>query len=271
MAQPDISAATPLTGLLGHPVNHSRSPALHDAWLTAHGIDARYLAFDVAPDALSNAIAGMRAMGIKGLNLTVPHKEAVLAHVDVVDDAASAIGAANTLYWREGKLHATNTDAYGFIENVRSQLPTFDAYAEGVLVLGAGGAARAVLYALQRAGAMRVLVANRTLEKAQTLATEFGATAIAWGDIADHLPQTNLLINATSLGMEGQPELAVSLDTLPEASAVHDIVYQPLYTPLLQAARARGNPIATGLGMLYYQAQEAFQLWHGVRPEVTLP
>ena len=266
----DITAQTKLTGLFGHPVAHSRSPEIHQAWLAENSIDARYFAFDITPEKLADAIGGLRAMNARGVNLTVPHKEAVLAHVDVVDDAAKKIGAANTLYFEGDILHATNTDAYGFIENLRAQTPTLEAHLNHVLVLGAGGAARAVLYALKQAGAKRITIANRTLEKAQTLADAFGADAIDMAQLAEPMASASLLVNTTSLGMEGQPALDVSLEPLPKQALVHDIVYAPLHTALLKNARARGNPIATGLGMLYYQAQAAFELWHGVKPTVTL-
>lgn len=268
MPAPNITAATKLTGLFGHPVAHSRSPEIHQQWLTHHKIDARYLAFDVAPEHLESAIFGLRSMGVLGVNLTVPHKQAVLAFVDKADNAAKAIGAANTLFWKDGTLCATNTDAYGFIENLRAQCQNLEDHMQHVLVLGAGGAARAVLQGLRSARAGKITIANRTRETAETIAGIFEAEVVDWNDVSVAMESATMLVNTTSLGMEGQPTLQISLDTLPKSALVHDIVYAPLHTPLLQAANARGNPIATGLGMLYYQAQAAFSLWHGVRPEV---
>lgn len=268
MPLPKLAQPTQTTGLLGHPVAHSLSPALHQAWRAKHQINGEYLAFDVPPDEVPAAIESMRNQHLQGLNITVPHKQAVLAHVDVLDAPAKQIGAANTLYWHGDALHATNTDAYGFIENLRAQMAgAFDAALHNVLVLGAGGAARAVCFALQQAGAGQVVVANRTRATAEALAESFGAKACAWD--AQTLSNVSLLINTTSLGMEGQPPQHMSLDDLPSSAWVHDIVYKPLHTELLKRAQARGNCVATGLGMLAYQAQAAFEIWHGVRPEVT--
>jgi shikimate dehydrogenase len=267
----DIHRGEQLTCLFGHPVAHSRSPEIHNRWLRAHHIDGAYEAFDITPEQLADTIVRFREVRIKGANLTIPLKEKVLDYVDVIDDVAAEIGAANTLYWQGDALHATNTDAYGFMENLHAQTSPLEPYLQHVVIIGAGGAARAAIYALKQAGATRMTLVNRTHEKAQKLAAQFGVQAAPWAQMYGVFSDATMLVNTTSLGMEGQPELPVSLEHLPQTALVHDIVYTPLHTLLLQQAQTRGNPIATGLGMLYYQAQAAFAQWHGVKPEVTLP
>jgi shikimate dehydrogenase len=211
----------------------------------------------------------LAAHGFVGANVTLPHKERALA-LTVPDERARAVGAANTLWYEAGKLRSTNTDIEGFINNLDASAKGWDAV-EDALVLGAGGASRAVVFGLLGRGIKRVHVANRTAERAHTLAQQFGATVhpIAWAAIGEALPQAGLLVNTTSLGMHGQPALEVEIGTLPSQAIVADLVYVPLETPLLAAARARGLRTADGLGMLLHQAVRGFELWFGHRPEVT--
>ncbi len=272
MQLPAISGATKLTGLIGYPVAHSLSPRLQHYWLALHKINARYLAFEVAPTHVREAILGAQALGLKGINVTVPHKEQARQIVHSCDEDAQKIGAVNCItFAADGSIRGSNTDAYGFIENLKQNVPDLARYLPHVVVLGAGGAVRAMIVALQHAGASRVTLINRTLASAELLAKEFGGdiTCATWPDIANVLPHATLLVNATSLGMYGHAPLDIDLSALPVTALVHDIVYNPLETGLLKAAKARGNPTVAGLGMLMYQAQKSFSLWHGVTPEVT--
>jgi len=254
----------------GHPIKHSRSPLIHGFWLKEHGIEGRYRAHDVPPEAFPNFLDHVRRGEFLGGNVTIPHKEAAFRLVDARDPAAQAIGAVNTV-WREGgKLIGGNTDAYGFAANLDELAPGWAAGGGRALVLGAGGAARAVLHALLERGFARVRLANRTFSRAEELAAHFGpkVEAIGWEALAP-LDDTNLLVNTTSLGM-GEEEIALAWDRLPEGAAVTDIVYVPLETPFLRAARTRGGlRVAGGLGMLLHQALPGFERWWGVRPQVT--
>ena len=264
-------------GVMGWPVAHSLSPVLHGHWLKRYGIDGSYEAFPVRPEDLAEAISGLRRDGLRGTNLTVPHKEAAMALVDNVDETAQRIGAVNTLFMTpDGTLNATNTDAYGLIENIRAAAP--DAL-EGrfggkpVVILGAGGAARAAVVGLADIGVSEIRIVNRTVARAESLAgivsdQDVVVRALDWEKRDESLAGAGLLVNTTTLGMEGQAPLHINLDSLSEAAVVNDIVYAPLETELLSAARARGNPAVDGLGMLLHQARAGFREWFGVDPEV---
>ncbi len=258
--------------VIGWPVEHSRSPAIHRYWLKRYRIDGAYEKEKVAPEDLARFLGALGARGYAGANVTLPHKEAALRLAAFADEAASAIGAANTLWLDgEGKLHASNTDSYGFMTNLNEAAPHWNGGRRPVLVLGAGGAARAILHGLIAQGAASILLANRTRDRAEALAKTFGPTVrvIDWADRARALAGCGLLVNATSLGMTGKGDLDIDLKALPSDAVVADIVYSPLETPLLAAARARGNRVVDGLGMLLHQAVPGFERWFGVRPEVT--
>lgn len=264
-------------GVMGWPVAHSLSPALHGHWLRRYGIDGSYEAFPVCPGELGDAIARLRREGFRGTNLTVPHKESALALVDHVDETARRIGAVNTLFVTDdGALHATNTDAYGLIENIRAARPESLENRFGgrtAVVLGAGGAARAALVGLADAGVCDIRILNRTRDRAERLAdivADLPVTVevLGWDQRNDALAGAGLLVNTTTLGMDGQAPLDIELAQLPGDAVVNDIVYAPLETGLLAAARARGNPLVDGLGMLLHQARAGFAIWFGVDPEV---
>ena len=260
-----------LAGVMGHPVAHSRSPRLHGHWLARHNIAGAYLPLLVAPNDLARAFDGLRAMGFRGCNLTLPLKEKALALVDRADDLASRIGAVNTVVVREtGELVGTNTDAFGFLESLKAGAPHWRADSGPAVVLGAGGASRAVLAALIDSGAREIRLFNRNRERAQALKQSLGGP-IAVGDWSARdagLADAALLVNTTSLGMSGHEELELRLDSLPKAAIVADLVYAPLMTGLLQAASARGNIVVDGLGMLLHQARPGFEAWFGVAPQV---
>jgi shikimate dehydrogenase len=258
--------------VIGWPVEHSRSPAIHRFWLKRYGIDGAYEKEAVAPEELAAFLGSLKARGYAGANVTLPHKEEALRLAAFADEAARAIGAANTLWLDgEGTLHASNSDAYGFTTNLSAEAPQWNKGRRPVLVLGAGGAARAILHGLIARGASRILLANRTRDRAETLADAFGPTVdvIDWKDRNRALAGCGLLVNATSLGMTGKGRLDINLEALPSDAVVADIVYSPLETGLHAAARARGNRVVDGLGMLLHQAVPGFERWFGVRPEVT--
>ncbi len=265
-----ISGQARLAGVMGWPVSHSKSPRLHGYWLRTHGIDGAYVPLPVAPENLEAALRALPVMGFSGVNLTIPHKEAALRIVDKVDDVAARIGAVNTIVVNEdGTLTGSNTDGYGFLENIHSQQPDWKPTSGPVVVLGAGGAARGICVALQDAGARDITVVNRTKAKAETLAEEFSLSAGDWETRTDHLDGAALLVNTTSLGMQGQDELEISLDKLPPDALVCDIVYTPLETDLLKTAKDRGNHTVDGMGMLLHQARPGFAAWFGAEPKVT--
>lgn len=267
----EIDGKTRLAGVLGWPVSHSRSPRLHNFWIARHGVNGAYLPLPVAPENFAQAVRALGHLGFAGANVTVPHKLAALAACDEVSDTARRIGAANTLVFRtDGSLYGTNTDGDGFYANLVDGAPGYDPSTAPAAVLGAGGAARAVVVALLDAGLREIRIVNRSAGKAAALAEEFGGTCAAWAweRRQDALENVGLLVNTTSLGMTGQPRLDLSLDRLPVDAVVNDIVYDPLETPLLVAARARGNGAVDGLGMLLHQARLGFQLWFGVEPTV---
>ena len=258
-------------GVMGWPVDHSRSPALHTFWMKQHGINGSYVRLPVEPANLGIALKDLVRDGFAGCNLTVPHKELAMSIVDKISDDGRRIGAVNTIFVQpDGRLHATNSDAYGFMENLKTGAPAADFRAGPALVLGAGGAARAVCVALQDAGVPEIRIANRTFERAAELARAVGKPAkpLNWND-RNALGDIALLVNTTTLGMKNQPPLDINLDTLPTTAIVNDIVYVPLETALLKNARARGNVCVDGIGMLLYQGQVGFEGWFGVRPEVT--
>jgi shikimate dehydrogenase len=257
--------------VMGWPVAHSLSPALHNYWLKRHGIAGEYTRRAVPPAELAAALQGLRAGDWRGGNLTIPHKEAALPLLDRIDATARRIGAVNTVVVEGGRLAGTNSDGFGFLENLRAAVAGFDAKAGPAVVLGAGGAARAIVDALSEAGAPAIRLTNRSLERARALARTLGGPIdpVPWEQRAAALDGAALLINATSLGMEKNPPLDLDLARLPKAAVVNDIVYAPLETPLLKAARARGHRVVDGLGMLLHQGRPGFKLWFGVMPEVT--
>jgi shikimate dehydrogenase len=258
--------------VIGWPVEHSRSPLIHLYWLKRYGIDGAYAKEAVRPEDLAEFLGSLGAQVYAGANVTLPHKEAALRLAAVVDEAARMIGAANTLWLDQaGRLCASNTDSYGFITNLNEQAPGWNDARRPVMVLGAGGAARAILHGLLNEGASRILIANRTRKRAEALAQAFGpaVSVIGWEDRERALSGCGLLVNATSLGMTGKEPLDSDLTALPKDAVVADIVYSPLETKLLASARARGNRAVDGLGMLLHQAVPGFERWFGVRPEVT--
>jgi shikimate dehydrogenase len=271
---PDLKVMTTETKarvacLIGWPAAHSRSPLIHRYWLRTLGITGGYLIEAVPPDEFQDFVLRLSAHGFVGANVTLPHKERALA-LTRPDARASAVGAANTLWYEGRELRSTNTDVEGFINNLDASAPGWDGIEEA-LVLGAGGAARAVVFGLIERGFKRVHVANRTAARAQALADQFGASVhpVAWEAIDDLLPRAELLVNTTSLGMHGQGALELDIGRLPPHAVVADLVYVPLQTPLLGAAKARGLKTADGLGMLLHQAVRGFELWFGQRPQVT--
>lgn len=262
----------PQACVIGWPVEHSRSPVIHGYWLRHYGLEGGYVKEAVSPEDIESFVRDLSGHGYVGANVTIPHKEAALQAAAVVDEAAKAIGAANTLWLDpDGRLNAGNTDAYGFMTNLDHGAPAWRDGCEAAMVLGAGGAARAVLHGLVEAGIPRILLTNRTAAKADTLAGEFGSSikVVPWEEKDAYLSACQLLVNTTSLGMTGQPALEIGLDLLPPSAVVTDIVYVPLETPLLAAARMRGLKTVDGLGMLLHQAVPGFERWFGIRPEVT--
>jgi shikimate dehydrogenase len=269
-------APMPLTGkarkagVMGFPVGHSRSPALHGWWLEHYGIDGAYVPMEVRPENLERALRALPVLGFAGCNLTIPHKEAALSLVDRPDPLARRIGAVNTVVvGDDGGLEGRNSDAFGFIENLRAARPAWSARNQTCVVVGAGGAARAIIVALIEDGANDIRVVNRTSARGDSLAAEFSVRPVSWSERGAALGGAGLLVNTTSLGMSGEPPLDLPLDELPRDALVNDIVYVPLETPLLAAARARGNPVVDGLGMLLHQARPGFTAWFGVVPDVT--
>jgi len=262
-------ATTRASCLIGWPAAHSRSPLIHHYWLRQFGIEGGYSIEAVPPEGFAEFVLHLSTHGFVGANVTIPHKERALA-LTAPDERARAVGAANTLWYDGDLLRSTNTDIEGFINNLDASAPGWDKI-EDALVLGAGGSSRAVVFGLIERGIKRVHLANRTIERAQALADQFGANVhpVAWDAVGDVLPRAALLVNTTSLGMKGQPSLDLDIGLLPSHAAVADLVYVPLQTPLLAAAQARGLKTADGLGMLLHQAVRGFELWFGRRPQVT--
>ena len=255
--------------LIGWPAAHSRSPLIHHYWLRTLQIEGGYNIEAVPPEGFAEFVLHLSTHGFVGANVTLPHKERALA-LSMPDERARAVGAANTLWYEGNELHSTNTDIEGFINNLDACAPGWDGIEEA-LVLGAGGSSRAVVFGLVERGIKRVHLANRTLDRARALADQFGPNVhpVAWDVIGHLLPRAGLLVNTTSLGMHGQPALELDASLLPPDAIVADLVYVPLETPLLAAARMRGLRTADGLGMLLHQAVRGFELWFGRRPEVT--
>jgi len=266
-----LSGKAKLAGVVGWPVAHSRSPRLHGFWLEEFKIDGAYVPLAVHPDNLAQVIKALPCMGFAGVNLTVPHKETVLPLLDHIDPAAQRIGAVNTLvFGQDGSISGRNTDAFGFLENLRQGAPSWIPGSGPAIVVGAGGAARAVVVALLDAGVPEIVVVNRSPERSAALAADIPGLKLAqWSDRHRILKGAALLVNTTLLGQTGQPPLDLSLDLLPAEAVVNDIVYVPLETDLLSAARKRGNGVVDGLGMLLWQAVPGFEAWFGTRPAVT--
>ncbi|HUE19698.1 MAG TPA: shikimate dehydrogenase [Stellaceae bacterium] len=265
-------SARRLAGVMGWPVAHSRSPALHRFWLNQYKIDGDYRALAVAPDQLPTALHALAGKGFAGCNLTVPLKEAAVGLMDRLDPTARRIGAVNTVaVGPDDELEGLNSDGFGFIENLRQAQPDFDLKRGPVVVLGAGGAARAIVDALRQAGSPEIRLANRSDSHAEELAAMLGATVgiVPWQKRAAALEGAILLVNTTSLGMAGQPPLDLDLAALPKNAVVNDIVYAPLETVLLKNAKAHGSPTVDGLGMLLHQGRLGFSRWFGIMPEVT--
>jgi shikimate dehydrogenase len=261
-----------MAGVMGWPVMHSRSPKIHKYWFAKYGLAGTYVPLAIRPEGLRAALRALPALGFSGCNLTIPHKEAAFEAVDRVDPLARRIGAINCVVVApDGSLDGRNTDGFGYIESIREGHPAWRADAGPIVVIGAGGGARAVLVSLADQGAKEIRLVNRSPARAQALVQEFGAPikAIAWDDRHAALAGAAMLVNTTSQGMAGQSPLDLSLDALPPAALVSDIIYIPRETPLLTAARQRGNRTVNGLGMLLHQARPAFHAWFGVMPEVT--
>ena len=261
-----------LAGVMGSPVMHSRSPMLHNYWFAEHGLAGAYVPLAIEPGELGAALRSLHALKFSGCNLTIPHKQDAMAIVDDVDETARRIGAIScVVVGPTGKLSGANNDCYGFIENVLECFPDFRADAGPIAVIGAGGGARAVVWALARRGAKEIRLINRTLSRAQRIEAEFGepVRAVPWEERAGALTDVVMLANATSQGMVGMAALDLPLDHLPKQALVTDIIYTPLETPLLKAARLRGNPTLNGLGMLLHQGRPAWRAWFGIEPKVT--
>ena len=262
----------PLAGVIGSPIAHSKSPALHTHWLKTLGIAGHYIPIDVAQEDLEHIVKTLPKMGFVGVNVTVPYKEKVMDFADLVTDRAALIGSANTLIFRkDGKIHADNTDSYGFIQNLRQKAPDWNPKAGPAAILGAGGAARAVIAALVEVGVPEILISNRTKARAEKLKADFGKRlrVVDWVQAGNMLEEGATVINTTSLGMVGKPPLRVPLDGLQKGTLVTDLVYAPLMTHLLNEANEAGCVTVDGLGMLLHQAVPAFERWFGVRPQVT--
>ena len=267
----DNQAKIPLAGVIGSPIFHSRSPQMHGHWLRTYGIKGFYVPLHVDAANLRDVLGALPKMGFVGANVTIPHKEAVLEIADHVTDRATLIGASNTLIILEdGTIHADNTDGYGFMENLRSGAPNWKPESGAAAVIGAGGAARAVIVALLDAGVPEILLSNRTRIRAERLRSDFGArvSVIDWVQIGNMIENAALLVNTSSLGMVGKPEMRIPLDGLNPSTVVTDLVYTPLRTKLLEVAEAKGCVTVDGLGMLLHQGVPGFERWFGTRPTV---
>ncbi|XXK31265.1 shikimate dehydrogenase [Rhodobacteraceae bacterium nBUS_24] len=261
----------PLVAVLGTPVAHSKSPLLHGFWLKKFGITGHYIPVDVKSIDLETVLHNMPKMGFVGANVTLPHKEKILSIADQISDRAALIGAANTLVFQpDGKIYADNTDGYGFIENIRQQAPNWQAKDGPALVLGAGGAARAVVSALIEAGAPEVCISNRTRSRSDQIKSDFGGrvSVVEWVKAPTEIEHAHTLVNTTSLGMTGKPALNLSLDGLKPETLVTDIVYTPIDTEFIKSARSKGCIAVDGLGMLIHQAIPGFERWFGQKPVV---
>lgn len=262
---------SPRCFVIGHPIAHSRSPLIHGTWLAQHGLAGSYERIDVAPAALPDFIGRIRSGELTGGNVTVPHKESVLPLLDHLTETARTMGAANTLWCEDGRLHGDNTDAAGFLGHLDATVPGWDARVGTALLLGAGGAARAIAYGLRTRGVGRIILANRSAARAADLAASLGAPleTADWAGRNTLVGSADLIVNTTSLGMKGQPALDLDLSALRPGTIVDDIVYVPLKTALLEEAERRGGIIVDGLGMLLHQAVPGFARWFGITPSVT--
>lgn len=259
-----------LTALIGYPVAHSKSPVIHNYWIKHYGLQGRYGAIEVPPDDLEKTVNRLVSENYAGFNLTLPHKQAIMDLCNTLDRSAEQIGAVNMVkISSDGVLHGFNTDAFGFVENIREHIPDYDFSSGPALILGAGGTAYAIVHGLKEAGVEQIYITNRTKEKATRLADRFAAKVIDWGSRNAAAKNAALLVNATSLGMTGQPPLDYNLEYLPADAVVCDIVYAPLKPDLLRDAEKRGNRTIPGIGMLLHQARPAFQTWYGTMPDVT--
>ncbi len=261
-----------VAGVMGWPVAHSRSPVIHNHWLAHYGIAGRYLLFAVPPEKLEAAVRGLAALGLRGCNVTTPHKQAIFPFLDRVDDLARRIGAVNTVVVeKDGTLSGFNNDGNGFIQSLRDADPNWRPDSGPIAVLGAGGASRALVASLAAQGATEIRLLNRTREKAEEIAAAVGSAVkvVPWEERSQALDGVALLANATSLGSAGKPPVDIALDRLPKGALVGDLIYVPPETPLLESARLRRNITVNGMGLLLNQARPAFNAWFGVMPEIT--
>jgi len=261
----------PLAGVIGYPIAHSKSPKLHGHWLKRYGIPGHYIPMEVSSGNLAHVLNNLPKMGFVGVNVTIPHKEAVLEIADVISDRASVIGAANTLtFQNDGKLYADNTDGFGFVANLKQEMPDWTPSNGPAMVLGAGGAARAIIAALLQEGAPEVIITNRTRARAEALRSHFGGkvSVLDWTQANTRIADISTLVNTTALGMVGKEELRLPLDNLARTTLVTDIVYTPLETKLLADAKTIGCPTVDGVGMLLHQATPGFERWFGYAPQV---
>lgn len=266
-----MSDKIPLAAVIGHPIAHSKSPNVHGYWLRKYGLKGHYIPMDIEHDKLSELLPRLADLGFVGANVTIPHKERVMEIADLITDRATLIGAANTLIFRkDGRIHADNTDGYGFIENIRQSIPDWNPKSGPAVVFGAGGACRAVLASLIDVGVPKIMLTNRTRIRAEKLREDFGnrIQVIEWVQAGNVLEDADLVVNTTSLGMTGKPEMRVPLDGLRPGAIVNDLVYTPLRTRLLATAEDRGCRVVDGVGMLLHQAVPGFERWFGKRPEV---
>lgn len=260
------------TAVIGHPIAHSKSPLIHNHWIETYRLSGAYTAIDIAPENLRTGIQDLIHDGYKGFNITVPHKIAVMDLCDELSDITQKIGAVNTITVEDGKLHGTNTDAYGFAQNIKENVSEDWSFDHGkAVVLGAGGAANAVIYALLQEGVPEVILTNRSRDKADALRalSPDRITVVDWDHRNDAFEDVNLIVNTTSLGMSGKPPLDIDLSAAPHSALVNDIVYAPLMTDLLVKAQERDMQVVTGIGMLLHQARPGFELWNGILPDVT--
>src|SRR5262245_16221228 len=261
-----------LAGVMGWPVMHSRSPLMHNYWFKQHSLAGTYVPLAIEPTGLAAALRALPALGFAGCNLTIPHKQAAMKIVDEVDALAKNIGAISCVIVRsDGSLLGTNKDCYGFVHNIRQELPSWRADSGPIVVVGAGGGSRAVCYGLAQEGAREIRLVNRSFDRAKKIAEEFGPplTALPWQQRDDALEGATMVVNTTSQGMVGQSPLDIRLDKLPKHAVAADIIYTPLETPFLAEARQRGNPTVNGLGMLLHQGRPAWKAWFGIEPAVT--
>lgn len=257
-------------GVIGHPIAHSKSPVIHGYWLNQYGVDGEYKTYDIAPTELESGVRGLIDAGLVGFNVTLPHKQNIMPLCKTLSDEAKLIGAVNTItISKNGDLHGHNTDAFGFIQNLKVAVTDFDFKNATATVIGAGGASRAIIFALQQQGVQNIRITNRTRESAENLAALYHAHVVDWDDRNEAVRDADLIINTTSLGMKGQGALDIDLSHVSGNAVVYDIVYTPLMTPLLQQAEEKRLRIVTGVGMLLHQARPGFESWFGHFPDVT--